>query len=419
MNLIDNAMRLPVRVVAIGAGNRMRTYVKYISDHPDVVTLVAVVDPNGQRRDEMADAFGLPPTARFADSEDFFASHIEADAVFIGTPEAYHFLPAMTAIRHGLHVLLEKPIAQSYDECATIAMEARRHHVHVGVCHVLRYMPCFQKIKAIVDEGSLGRIISIRHTERVGVDRMAHSYVRGAFRRSEEANPMLLSKCCHDVDFLLWLVNSPCRRVSSFGSLTWFNSAHAPEGAAGRCVDCKVEASCPFSAVDLYWRRREWIRNFDVPKGKTIDDVLREELRHGPFGRCVYHCDNDVVDHQTTILEMADRTTIALDMTAFTKDDHRSTAISLTEGEIFCNEACVTVRHFLTGKEERFDFSEEMNRPYHGGADFAIVDDFLRTLCGKTSEPLASIDDALHSHRLCFEAERSRLTGETVDLTQK
>lgn len=413
-------MKEPIRVVAIGAGNRMRTYMTYVREHPDEVVLTAVVEPDDVRRNEMADLFALPAQARFRDYSHFFSTpRTEADAVIIATPEALHFEPAMMAIRQGMHVLLEKPIAQTYEECEAIARAARERGLHVGVCHVLRYMPCFQKMKQVVDSGRLGRIMSIRHTERVGIDRMAHSYVRGVFSQSKKSNPMLLSKCCHDIDFLLWLVNSPCCRVSSFGSLSWFRSENAPKGAALRCIDCPVERSCPYSAVDLYCRRREWISNFDVPEGKALDDVLHHELHEGQYGRCVYHCDNDVVDHQTTIFEMADHTTISLDMTAFTKDDHRSTAISLTEGEIFCNEACVTVRHFLTGKEERFDFSEEMRRPYHGGADFAIMEDFLATVRGRTAEPLASIDEALLSHRLCFEAERSRLTGETVDLTQK
>ena len=168
----------------------------------------------------------------------------------------------------------------------------------VGICHVLRYHPYFAKIREIVDSGELGQIISVNHVAAVGIDRTTHSYVRGPWRREETSNPMLLAKCCHDVDFLLWITRSPCRKLSSFGSLRWFRAANAPQTSAERCIDCPVEHDCPYSAVDLYCTRRDWISNFDVPQGRTLDEVLLEELRHGPYGRCIYRCDNDVVDHQ-------------------------------------------------------------------------------------------------------------------------
>ena len=424
-NSYENSACLPVRVVAIGAGNRMRTYMNYLREHPNEAVLVAVVDPDAVRRNEMADDFGVPAEARYESYTDYFQAHSNSSSsqagapyvAIIATPEHLHVAPALEAIRSGMHVLLEKPIAQTYEECEEIAHEARRCGVYVGVCHVLRYMPCFRKVKEIVDSGRLGTIVSIRHTERVGIDRQAHSYVRGVFSNSKKANPMLLSKCCHDLDFLLWVARSPVRRVSSFGSLKWFRPANAPEGSALRCVDCAVERECPYSAVDLYLRRGEWVSNFDVPNGTTLDAVLRQELRDGRYGRCIYHCDNDVVDHQTCIIELADLTTISLDMTAFTRDDHRSTTVSMTLGEVYCNESKVVVKHFREGGEEVYDFTEEMRQPYHGGADLLLVGDFLKAVNRQTDSLPSSINDALLSHRLCFEAERSRLTGQTIELT--
>ena len=195
----------PVTIVAIGAGNRTNKYLEYAIRNPDRMKLVGVAELNDIRRHAVASKFGLKPEECFADYERFFENPVPADAILIGTPENMHFEPCMKAIEAGYNVLLEKPIAQSLPECCRIAEAARRKGVIVGVCHVLRYHPYFIKIKEIVDSGQLGEIISISHLAAVGLDRTTHGFVRGMWRREEITNPMLISKCCHDIDFLLWL----------------------------------------------------------------------------------------------------------------------------------------------------------------------------------------------------------------------
>lgn len=266
----------PVSIVAIGAGNRTFKYLEYIVRHPDLVRLVGVVELNDIRRNKVAERFGLDASCCFTDYDSFFRCPLQADAVMVCTPENMHFEPTMQAIEAGYHVLLEKPIAQTIEECVAIGEAARHKGVVVSVCHVLRYHPYFRKIWELVDSGELGRIISINHRTSVGVDRASHSFVRGIWRDETVTNPMIMSKCCHDIDFLLWLTRTPCRKLTSFGSLRWFRAENAPEGSAERCIDCRVESRCPFSAIDLYRTRRDWISNFDVPEGKTIDDVIEE-----------------------------------------------------------------------------------------------------------------------------------------------
>lgn len=270
----------PVRVIVIGAGNRARKYLEYAHRFPERLRPVAVAELNGQRRRSLAREFSLPAAACFARYEELFAAGIDADMVLVTTPDAVHYDPAVRAIRAGYHVLLEKPIAQRWDECLEIARLAREHGVLVGVCHVLRYHPYFTKIRQLVASGELGEIVSVNHTVCVGLDRMLHSYVRGVFRRAQEANPILLAKCCHDIDFLLWLTQKRCRRLSSFGALRWFCEANVPAGSTARCIDCPVEPTCPFSARDLYHVRRDWIGNFDIPEGGTLDDQPDDGCLH-------------------------------------------------------------------------------------------------------------------------------------------
>lgn len=407
---------MPASVVAIGAGNRMRTYMHYAAEHPDEVKLVAIVEPDDIRRNMMGDQFGVPMEHRFVHYNDFFANPVPADAVILCTPENEHYKPCMKAIELGYHVLLEKPIAQTLQECLDMADTARRNGVIISVCHVLRYHPFFLKVSELVRSGNLGKVISISHSEGVGLDRATHGYVRGTWNREENGNPMLLAKCCHDVDFLLWITGRRCLKVSSFGSLRWFRSENAPEGAADRCVRCPLDGKCPYSAVDLYWRRRDWISNFDVPEGQTIEDVIRRELNEGVQGRCVYHCDNNVVDHQALMMELEDDIVISMTMDIFTLNDYRTTKICLTEGEIVCDEHTITVTDFRTRRQQVFDFSEMLEQPYHAGADLKIMEEFLRAIRGEETHLNTLIDESIQSHLVCYEAERSRLTGQTITL---
>ena len=410
---VDNG-RKPVSIVAIGAGNRTNKYLEYVKQHPDRVRLVGVVELNDIRRQSVAERFGLELSQCYADYHDFFRNPVQTDAVMVCTPENMHFEPTMLAIEAGYHVLLEKPIAQTLEECQAIGEAARKKGVLVSVCHVLRYHPYFMKVKELVDSGELGHIISINHRTSVGVDRAAHGFVRGIWRSERLSNPMLMSKCCHDIDFLLWLTKTPCRKLTSFGSLRWFKAKNAPEGSAERCIDCGVESHCPFSAVDLYQVRRDWIANFDVPEGKTIDDVIEDQLREGLYGRCVYHCDNDVVDHQIVSMEMESEVTINFSMDIFTLKDCRETHIRLTEGEIDGDENRLRIRRFRGAEETVYDFSGLAHQPFHAGADLAIIADFIDAIRTGRRDLVTSIDRSVESHRICFEAERSRKEQRTI-----
>jgi predicted dehydrogenase len=404
----------PVSIVAIGAGNRTNKYLEYVKQHPDKVKLVGVVELNDIRRHKVAEHFRLDASCCYSDYQEFFRSPLKADAVMICTPENMHFKPTMLAIEAGYHVLLEKPIAQTLEECQAIGKAAQKKGVLVSVCHVLRYHPYFMKIRELVDSGELGHIISINHRTSVGVDRATHGFVRGIWRSERLSNPMLMSKCCHDIDFLLWLTKTPCRKLTSFGSLRWFKAKNAPEGSSERCIDCRVESTCPFSAVDLYQVRRDWIANFDVPEGKTIDDVIEDQLREGLYGRCVYHCDNDVVDHQIVSMEMESEVTVNFSMDIFTLKDYRETHISLTEGEIHGDETRLRVRRFRGAKETVYDFSDLSHQPFHAGADLAIVADFIDAIRSGHRDLVTSIERSVESHRICFEAERSRKEQRTI-----
>lgn len=402
-----------ITVAAIGAGNRMSTYAAYTDHCPGEMELVAVVEPNEIRRENLAQKYQVPENRRFADWKVFLQQEKIADAVFICTPDHLHYEPAMLALARGYHILLEKPIAQSREECEDIVRFAREQGRIAGVCHVLRYNPYYMKLRELVAGGFLGELISINHIEAVGIERMTHAFVRGLWRKESEANPMILSKACHDLDLLVWLTGRKCRQVSSYGTLKWFKAGNAPAGSALRCIDgCRVEHDCPYSAVDLYLRRKRWLRHFDIPENGDPEPVILHELRTGPYGRCVYHCDNDVVDHQVVAMLMEDDVTINFSMDAFTKTSGRKTHLMFSKGEAFGDEHRLTLRSFHQDvPDEVIDFADNAGEcNFHGGADLNIVKDFLDAVrLGKRENLLTNIESSLESHRIAFEIERKRL----------
>lgn len=401
-----------ITVVAIGAGNRMNAYTEYAILHPEELCMVAVVEPNDIRRTAYARRFAIPSDRCFAAWEEFIKCEKIADAVFLCTPDDMHYTPAMYALEKGYDILLEKPIARSWQECLDIAEQAKRCHRIVSVCHVLRYNPYFIKFKEIVAGGTLGEIISVNHVEAVGIERMTHAFVRGWWRREDETNPMILSKSCHDLDWLVWLTDRRCLRVHSYGSLKWFKKENAPQGSALRCTDnCAVEKSCPYSAINLYLRQKRWLRHFDIPEGINQEDVILQELKEGPYGRCVYHCDNDVVDHQVVSMLMEDDITVNFSLDAFTKESGRRTHVMCSGGEIWGDERTLTIRYFNPDKEDEvYDFSfAAAECSFHGGADLRIVADFIEAVrTRRVTTLLTPIDSSLESHRIAFEIERSR-----------
>lgn len=414
--MIDTIRQKAFRIAAIGYGNRVRKYAKYIEQNSDKAKLTVVVEPNQERRLEAMKKFSIPEGLCFSTIDDFFsADSLPVDGVIIGTPDHLHYEPCVRAIIKGFPVLLEKPIAQTMEECNDILNLSKKYDVPVMLCYVLRYHPYYRKIKEIIDSRELGEIVSVNHIANVGIDRTVHSYVRGFWNNTSHSNPIILSKCCHDIDIINWLIQSPIKCVSSFGSLKWFTLKNAPQGSGMRCVDCKIERDCPFSAIDLYVRRKEWINNFIVPSGDSLQEVIEKEMKSGRYGRCVYHCDNDVVDHQVVSMVSANNIVINLSMDCFTLNDNRVTDIKCVFGEIVANDNKITVVNFKTKEVVSYDFSTINNMPLHANADLKIMEEFVTLLDrNKVCSASSLLDLTIDSHKICFAAEHSRLTGQIV-----
>lgn len=405
-----------ITVVIIGAGNRGRLYASYAKMFPENVKVVGVSDILESRRHDMADKHNVPQENRFGHYNEVFTRPKFADAVVIATPDDRHVEPCLKAMELGYDVLLEKPAAPTEKECRQILAHSKKYGSIVAVCHVLRYAPYFIALKAAIDSGMIGKLVSIQHMEPIQYAHMAHSYVRGNWRNSEETTPIILAKSCHDLDIMRWLIGSPCKTITADGSLHLFKKENAPEGAPARCTDgCPHEATCPYSAIDIYARRKRHLGVFDL-KDKKDENEIMEKLKTTWYGRCVYHCDNNQPDHYVANMTFADGQTAAFNMEAFTPWGGRRTRVMGTTGFIEGDMKTFTVWDFRTGKKDTWHLEVEEHAEYrgsgHGGGDYALVRDFVEAVASQDNSKLSStIEASVESHLMGFAAEKSRKSG--------
>jgi predicted dehydrogenase len=400
----------PVTAIVIGAGSRgWGAYSSYGLKFPEELKIVGVAEPIPYRRERMAKAFDIPEKHQFVTWEHVFDVPKFADALIITTPDELHYGPAMAGLGIGYDMLLEKVIAQSWKECNDILKLAVKTEAIVAVCHVLRYNAYFRKIKEVVERKEIGEVVSVQHLEPVERIHMSHSFVRGNWRNSSESNPMILSKSCHDTDILRWIINKSCLRVSSFGSLAFFRKENAPGGSTARCTDgCTIERECPYSAIKLYKEKRDWLHHLNLEEEN--DETIMRELKNGPYGRCVYLCDNDVVDHQISNFEFEGGVTTAFSMEALTSYGGRRTRIFGTQGDLIGDEKTLVITNAISGDIDIWDArSAQKFDAGHGGADHALVYDFVRAVSKQDSSLLTStIQASMESHLMGFQAEASR-----------
>ena len=407
----------PVPAVVRGAGARGRVYADYAKAHPEEIRIVAVAEPKADRLARFARDYGVPEAACYTDWAELLAQPRLADAALICTMDHLHYAPCMEAIRQGYQILLEKPMSPSAAECAAMQRAAEEKGVVLAVCHVLRYTPFFSKIKQLIDGGAVGEVQVIEQTEHVCYWHQAHSFVRGNWRRKDESAPMILAKCCHDLDLLSWMAGAACRSLSSYGGLAHFTAEHAPAGAPARCLDgCPASESCPYYAPKLYLTE-----NTDWPTDTiSVDMSLEartEALRTGPYGRCVYRCDNDVVDHQVVAMEFENGIAATLTMTAFTPRLTRTVRVMGTKGMIEGDlEQCTVTLQPFGGEAQTFSAEVLGANAYgHGGGDVGLMHDFVLQVRGG-GEGRTSAKQSLESHLMAFAAEQARVGGAAVEL---
>ena len=424
----------PVKAVIVGAGHRSFVYASYALKNPEALEIVGIAEPNDQRREQMGDYFRIPRHLRFKTAEELAEQPRFADAVINGTMDRQHVPTSLPLLAAGYHILLEKPFAVNEEEMWQLVEAARKHRRIVMICHVLRYAPFYARIKSLVAAGEIGEILNIQLTEHVSYHHMAVAFIRGKWANRERCgSPMLMAKCCHDLDLMAWMKSGIAPvKVSSFGQLTYFRPEKAPAGAGERClVDCPIESECLYSARKHYldhpkrWRFYVW-DGLENNEEATLEEKAAF-LKDSPYGRCVWKCDNDVVDHQSVTVEFADGSTGTLNMVGGTARPSRSIHLLGTNGEIegLLHKSSFVIRHIDTRPGKEYTETEiDVNikgdmfgaAGGHAGGDLRLVDDFCRVLRGEEpSISCTSLEDSIAGHLIGFRAD-SAMRNNKVEL---
>ncbi|WP_282937754.1 Gfo/Idh/MocA family oxidoreductase [Paenibacillus sp. RC67] len=417
----------PLSAVLIGAGQRCMIYASYAEKHPEQLHIAAVVEPDAERRKLAADRFGIEDDRCFDTVAQLIALPKLADAAINGTMDELHVQTTIPLLEAGYDVLLEKPIGVTEEEVLELKRIADANGRKVMICHVLRYAPFYTAIRERIAAGEIGEVVNIQTSEHVSYHHMAVSFIRGKWGSQEKCkSSMLMAKCCHDLDLITWL-NGDARpvKVSSFGSLSHFRSDKAPAGAGTRCLtDCSIEESCPYSAKKNYIEQGRWgfyvWNNHHLGARLSTEDKLESLRTVNPYGRCVWHCDNDVVDRQSVIIEFDNGSTASHNMIGATPKACRILHIIGTKGEIegVMEDGHFVVRHpdprpgqSYTEEHVKLDVKDDG----HGGGDLRLVEDFVKMLSGdQTSVMSTTLDQSISGHRIGFAAERSRLEGQVI-----
>lgn len=405
-----------VTISIVGAGNRAKAYIDVLDElYPHQFEINGLFEPNLERQKYFQEKYHIKKENIFNGYEDFIKLERISDVVIIATLDNQHYLPTMHAIKAGYDIILEKPISMSLRETIEIGELGKQHpNQIIAVCHVLRHSPFFRKLKELVDQKVIGDVVNIQHNENVGYYHFAHSYVRGNWRNLKVAAPFIVAKSCHDLDILLYLLNKKSIRFSSMGELSFFHHGnYNKELMAPRCQDCQIEKDCPYSALKIYGSRLIRSVLFD----NSSADKLKEGLKTSPYGRCVFQCDNDVADHQVTIIEFEDGVTATFNLSAFTNKIHRSLKIMGTYGEIRATEVGKIIEVWPFGQEPYYVKVDEVVGG-HGGSDTVFIDNFMKSyLHGEKFDSTLAM--SIESHVIAFGAEASRLKNGVMIETEK
>jgi predicted dehydrogenase len=415
-NMSEN-LNKPLQVAIIGAGVRGTNLARKLSSSEFRSMVVAVAEPDDEKRKSFAKEFNLPDSATFTGWVELSKGLDNCDAAIIATLDNQHTGPAIACLQRGWHILVEKPLADSFEDCLLIVKTQDVKNTIVAVCHTLRFMEGFRKVKQILDSGTIGQIIHIEHLEGIGNFRFAHNYVRGRWAQEKNNTFLLLHKCSHDIDYINWLIKEPCERVSSFGSLKYFTTVNAPDGSTYRCVDnCSVKNACPYSALRIYvdGSLDEWPAR-DICNVHTREAHI-EAIKNGPYGICVWHVNNDVVDHQVVMMEFTGGTTATCTLSGYSATNGRRIRLQGTHGEMLYDEAIgrISIKRFSEQKSEFIKIPVQTT--YHP-EDKYILDDWISSIVYSTPVAVDS-KEALRTHAVVFASEISRKERRIVEMTE-
>jgi len=325
----------------------------------DGVRLMAGADPQQKFLDTFSEKY--KPDFVTTDYRKLLARD-DVDAVFICSPDFCHEEQATAALEAGKAVYLEKPMAITTEGCDRILKVAYDSKAKLYLGHNMRHMPFVLKMKELIDRGDIGEVKAgwCRHFVGWGGD----FYFKDWHADRTQSTGLLLQKGAHDIDVLHWLCGGYTTRVSAMGDLTVY----------GQIAD---------KDPDPEPAKRDWkLENWPPLSLKGLNPVV------------------DVEDISMMLMQLDNGVFCSYQQCHYTPDYWRNYTIIGTEGRIenFGNGEDGTVVRLWDKKsgykpEADAEFRTPATDGGHGGADPAIVDEFIRFVRGEsksTTSPVAA-----------------------------
>ncbi len=364
-----------IGVAVIGAGGRGRgVTANLLRDSARKVRVVSVFDPDHEQCRRALVEWNSPDCTLCAD----YPTAIRApgvDWVLVFSPNAFHCEHVLAAFSAGKDVFSEKPLATTIEDCI------RMHDAHLAsgrlfaTGFVLRYAPLYRKVRSLLDEGVLGRVLSIDANENI--DPAHGGYIMANWRRHTSlAGPHVLEKCCHDLDLLNWFSNSLPARVASFGGRDFF----VPSNAG--------------------MMRKHGEKTF-----LSWDDPHRVP--------CPFTGGGDLMDNQVAIIEYRNGVRVQFQATMCNAIPERRMFFSCTEGTLIAELYSSTLTYRRLGDKE--ETSIPFGADGHGGGDDFIMKALFETMASRTP-PACSGEEGLFSAVLALAIDQAAREGRVIDL---
>jgi len=434
----------PVRFALFGAGTRGELDLGYFfKKNRKKLQYWAVAEPDPVRRKYFVERFKIPEENIFKDWKDLLEKPKLADAIINALPCRMHHESTIAALKAGYDVLLEKPIAHTPGECVHLYNASKKYKQKLAVVFENRYNKIYQETKRLLERGVIGRLMNVTCDESIGYFHYILSYVRGIHSRAEEGNSFMIAKGIHDTDLLTWFIGAKASKISSFGDLSFFTEENAPIGAPERCTeDCPVQEECIFDAMKQYYKPGRMSIPLKLALSQSLKDlvdVIRDKrfrtlastitrdlsksnilkvLQEGSHGKCVFHSDNGVCDHQTTSIEYENGVTVSFSLSAFSLIWERLLDFRGSKGEInskdFSGQLELRTYNPAKIKKKRIRF----RGLHHGGGDEYLLLDFARAV--QSDDPneksLTDIKNCIESHLIALAAEEARLSDKVINM---
>jgi predicted dehydrogenase len=341
---------------------------KGLPEFAERAEVAALVDSNLTRGRVGAKEIGLPDLPVVKDIATA-QKMVNAEWCIITTPDYTHCETIIAALKAGLNVLVDKPLATSAWECDRVIAQMKESKREVRVGHNMRYLDYSLACAKLIRAGRIGEVISVEAAEILDYSHGGDYYHRWHSDFSKSAG-LMNHKCCHHLDVLNWILDDDPIEVSASGGRGFYRPRPDLKHAE-RCEGCEIAKECP--------------HYFDIDKWDGVyRRMYREAEGEDGYVRdlCVFSDRHTINDYETLRIRYKKGTLAGFSLVTFAPREFWYFYFTGTKGraELGINSADGQLYLRVTnpdGKTENIDCKQGSGEHGHGGADIELIADTL------------------------------------------